>query len=72
MELDQFLRYSYRPFEVVEYKTNRMEDPMTCLILAVNFDNHMFHLDNINGLYHDFWAHCSHVNKPKPKKKVKK
>lgn len=66
MTEEQFAKYSYRHSEVLIYHCTRPKVDIECMLIGIDFDNHMFHLWTIDQeLYEDktYWVPCEKVDK---------
>ena len=68
MTRDEMCKRSWKPYMSIDYKTDRMELAVECLLSEINFDNETMTLTPINEMYEqkDFVANikfCSVTRK---------
>ena len=73
MERDEMLKISWRAYQEVNYKHPRMEQPILCLLIEIDFDEEIMTLQPLFGeeyINKDFIATIQHCSIPKKKMKV--
>lgn len=70
MTREQMIKVAWKPYMEVEYKTERMEFPIICMLLAVDFDTEVFKLSPIDTEQYepdDVYISVQHIFIPRPK-----
>jgi len=71
---DEFFKYNWRAYEVVEYHHERLNTTVQCAVLALDFDCHTMKLvpiANIGFEEHEFWCAVSQIRKIVRNQKLK-
>lgn len=75
MTREQMVKIAFKPYMRLEYKTDRMEFPILCMLIGVDFDTELFKLCPLDTeMYEavDVWIPVQHVYIPRPQpRKVK-
>lgn len=53
MTRDQFVKYKFRAYMPIDYRHQRIEEPIPCMLLACDFDNNTMTLSSLNPDYED-------------------
>lgn len=67
MTEDQFRKRSFRAFQEILYKNDRIPEPISCILLAVDFDNLTMHLEILPNDHFEekaFWVACDWCHIP--------
>jgi hypothetical protein len=48
---DQFIKYKFKAYMQIDYKSPRMEEPIRCMLIAIDFDNEVMTLTPIDYDY---------------------
>lgn len=66
MTEEEFTKYSYRHSEAMVYHRKRPRADIDCMLIGVDFDNHLFHLypfDQETYVGESYWVPCENVDK---------
>ena len=66
MTEDEFLKKRFKPFEIMIYKSEHLEE-VECILLGIDFEERLFRLIPISeGHFEEdeFWANCDHCKRP--------
>lgn len=73
MTEDRFRKLSFKKAMVLTYQTERMKEPIECILLTVDFDNETVRLVPLDSdMYeeNEFWTTINYIELPKRKMKV--